>query len=129
MALAADEGDNAVQERTNPTTGATEIWVRWHDVANFLRSDIRSRHYTLDHTTGVLTFGDGKHGMIPPRSTNNIVTTYRAGGGTAGNVPKAAIVQVKAPLPGLAAVTNPIMADGGAVRIGRTKALLAPPPQ
>ena len=114
-ALAAEEGDDAVQERTNSTTGETEIWVRWHEVANFIRSDTRSRHYTLDHTTGVLLFGDGTHGVVPPRGTNNIVATYRTGGGTAGNAPKAAIAQVKSPLPGVAAVTNPITADGGAV--------------
>ena len=59
LALAAEEGDDAVQERTNATTDATEIWVRWHEVANFIRSDTLSRHYTLDHTTGVLLFGDG----------------------------------------------------------------------
>jgi hypothetical protein len=115
LALAAEEGDDAVQERTNATTGATEIWVRWHEVANFIQSDTLSRHYTLDHTTGVLLFGDGKHGLVPPRGTNNIVSTYRMGGGPAGNAPRAAVVQVKSPLPGVAAVTNPIPADGGAV--------------
>jgi hypothetical protein len=115
LVLAAEEGDDAVQERTNATTGATEIWVRWHEVANFIRSDTLSRHYTLDHTTGVLLFGDGQHGLVPPRGTNNIVATYRTGGGSAGNAPRAAIVQVKSPLPGVAAVTNPIPADGGAV--------------
>jgi uncharacterized phage protein gp47/JayE len=50
---------------------------------------------------------------VPPRGTNNIVATYRTGGGAAGNAPQAAIVQVTAPLPGIAAVTNPLTADGG----------------
>jgi len=32
----------------------------------------------------------------------------------AGNVPKAAVAQVKSPLPGVASVTNPVASDGGA---------------
>jgi len=114
-AIEAEEGKDAVQARSNPTTGETEIWVRWHEVANFLRSEPHSRHYTFDHTTGLIAFGDGKRGQVPPRGTNNIAATYRTGGGTAGNAPPAAIAQIKSPLPGVATVTNPVAAGGGAV--------------
>ncbi len=114
QAIEREEGESAIQERINPTTGETEIWVRWHEVANFLLSDSYSRHYTLDRTTGLLTFGNGKRGIIPPPGTNNITATYRTGGGTVGNVPLAAVNQIKSSLPGVAAVTNPTAADGGA---------------
>ncbi|MGH9939119.1 MAG: putative baseplate assembly protein, partial [Blastocatellia bacterium] len=113
-AIEAEEGEDAVQERRNAVTGEPEIRVRWHEVANFLRSDPYSRHYTIDHISGSVTFGDGKRGAPPPRGTNNVAAAYRTGGGAAGNAPKAAIAQVKSPLPGVASVTNPVAADGGA---------------
>jgi Baseplate J-like protein len=113
-AIEAEEGKDAVQTRSNPITGEPEIWVRWHEVDNFVPSDLHSRHYTLDRTTGLLKFGNGKRGLIPPRDTNNINSVYRTGGGTVGNVPQAVVAQVKSPLPGIAAVTNPIAADDGA---------------
>lgn len=98
----------------HPAADETEIWVRWHEVANFFRSEPDSRHYTLDRTTGLITFGDGKHGLIPQHGTNNITATYRVGGGASGNQPKGAVSQVVSPLPGIAGVTNPVAADGGA---------------
>jgi uncharacterized phage protein gp47/JayE len=114
QSILRDEGETAIQSRPHPTTGEPEIWVRWHEVANFLASDRYSRHYTLDRVSGTLQFGDGQRGMIPPRGTNNIIATYRTGGGAAGNVAAAAVTQIKTPQPGLASVTNPIAADGGA---------------
>ena len=113
-AIEEEEGNDAVQERPKPGTDETEIWVRWHEVPNFLRSEPDSRHYTLDRTAGLITFGDGKRGLVPPRGTNNITATYRVGGGAPGNQPKGAVSQVVSPLPGIAAVTNPVAADGGA---------------
>lgn len=113
-AIEAEEGADAVQVRPNPTTGAPETWVRWHQVSTFLASDLRSRHYTLDHISGVVTFGDGQSGLVPPRGTNNIVAGYRSGGGPAGNVPATAVAKIQTALPGLATVINPAAADGGA---------------
>ncbi len=111
----ADEGEDVlVKESLNTTTGKTETLVRWHEVPNFYKSFPNSRHYTLDHTTGIITFGNGKCGMIPPRAINNVIATYRTGGGIAGNVPKGVVAQVKSPVPGVASVTNPIASDGGA---------------
>jgi Baseplate J-like protein len=109
-----EEGADAVQERPNPLSGQPEIWVRWHEVATFLRSDLRGRHYLLDHASGLLTFGDGVRGMIPPPGTNNIIATYQSGGGSAGNVLIGAVAKIQSPLPGVASVTNPVAADGGA---------------
>lgn len=114
VALETEEGKDAIQTRLNSVTREPEIWVRWHEVPNFTGSDPTSRHYVLDHVTGVLTFGDGQRGLIPPRGTNNITATYQTGGGAVGNLPTAAIDQIKSSLPGVAAVTNPIAADGGA---------------
>jgi WD40 repeat protein len=113
-AILRDEGTTAIQQRSNAITNETETWVRWHEVANFLQSGRYSRHYTLDHTTGLIQFGKGDRGVIPPVGTNNILVTYRTGGGTAGNVAVGAANQLKSAIPEVATVTNPVPADGGA---------------
>ena len=78
--LTAQEKDALVQTRENPLTGEPEIWVRWHRVQNFHSSDARSRHYMLDRITGVVTFGNGQQGMLPPIGRDNIrAFVYRAG--------------------------------------------------
>ncbi|MCP3956370.1 MAG: putative baseplate assembly protein [bacterium] len=113
-ATEAEEGPDAVKELPSATAGETETWVRWHEVTNFLRSTPRSRHYTLDHTTGVLTFGDGIRGLVPPRGSDNLRATYRTGGGEAGNVGTGTVVKLLASVPGVAAVSNPLAAGDGA---------------
>lgn len=108
--LRAEEGADAIRQIRNSTTGQIETWVRWHEVNNFLASAPYSRHYTLDHTTGTLTFG----ALIPPIGTQNILANYRSGGGAGGNLSAGAIAQVKSSLPAVATVANPKPADGGA---------------
>ena len=113
-ASAREEGPDAVQLRSDPVTGEQTVWVRWHQVPALTGSGPRSRHYLLDHGTGRVTFGDGKRGMPPPAGTNNVVARYRTGGGAGGNLAPGAITQIKSPLPGVASVSNPVGADGGA---------------
>jgi len=107
-----EEGEDAVQEKEVDST--KQILVRWHEVKSLNRSGARSRHYTIDRITGEVRFGDGVHGLIPPEGRDNIVCeVYRAGGEAAGNQAADAISQLKSSIPYIAAVTNPIAADGG----------------
>ena len=49
-------------------TGSEEITIdgdEWVRVTNFTSSGPSSEHYTLDYTTGILTFGNGARGKIP----------------------------------------------------------------
>ena len=69
-------------------TKQMEIWIRWHEISDFNGSYPHSRHYTLDHGTGELAFGDGTLGLVPPLGINNIVANYRVGAGSDGNVAK-----------------------------------------
>ena len=112
--LLQEEGPRAIEQRLNPSTGQTEIWIRWHQVSDFNGSAPHSRHYTLDHGTGEIVFGDGTHGLVVPLGANNIVANYRVGAGSAGNVAKGAVAQVKSAVSGVASVANPLVADGGA---------------
>jgi hypothetical protein len=109
-----EEGADAVQLRA-VVDGATQVWVRWHEVKSLSRSGARSRHYTIDRITGQVRFGDGIHGLIPPEGRDNILCeVFRAGGGASGNQPIGAIDQLKTSIPYIAAVSNPVAADGGA---------------
>ena len=119
----AEEGDDAIQER--PATGSDEraVWIRWHAVSNFIGSDPRSRHYTLDRASGRIVFGDGTHGLPLPRGTQNVLATYRTGGGVSGNVQPGNIAQLTLPSPAIAGVSNRVAADGGAE--GETVAMVS----
>jgi hypothetical protein len=111
--IKGEEGEDAVQivERAD---SSREVWVRWHEVKSLHPSGPRSRHYTIDYITGEVRFGNGMHGLIPPAGRDNIVCeVYHAGGGIDGNQPAGAISQLKTSIPYIAAVTNPVAADGG----------------
>jgi hypothetical protein len=62
-----------------------KAWIRWHQVNNFSESNEKSRHYVLDSSSGLMQFGDGIHGRIPPKG-GIIKATYRTSGVTEGNV-------------------------------------------
>jgi Baseplate J-like protein len=112
--LEPEQGSDAIQQRINPATEDIEIWIRWGEVPDFNGSYPHSRHYTLDHGTGELAFGNGILGLVPPLGSNNIAANYRVSAGFAGNVAKATVVQLRSPVPGVASVTNRLDAEGGA---------------
>ena len=109
-----EQGSDAIQQRVNPVTAQTEIWIRWREMPDFNGSYPHSRHYTLDHGTGELAFGNGILGLVPPLGVNNIVANYRVSAGSAGNVATGTVVQLRSPVPGVASVTNRLDAEGGA---------------
>jgi hypothetical protein len=89
-------------------------WMSWTIVADLLASGPLDRHVVVDHAAGTVTFGDGRHGRIPPAGDRNVrAAMYRSGGGAAGNVPARRIVQLKSPIPSIASVVNEEPAMGG----------------
>ena len=112
--LEGEQGSDAIQQRVNPATEKVEIWIRWREMPDFNGSYPHSRHYTLDHGTGELTFGNGILGLVPPFGVNNIVANYRVSAGSAGNVATGTVVQFRSPVPGVTSVTNRLDAEGGA---------------
>lgn len=112
--LAAEEGPDAIGVTPAQGGGATEIWVRWHEVPNFYGSGPRSRHYTLDRTSGEVRFGDGRHGLVPPAGRANVrLAAYRTGGGVAGNRPAGNLNQIQTTVPLVDGVANLTPAAGG----------------
>ncbi|QNU65803.1 putative baseplate assembly protein [Ruminiclostridium herbifermentans] len=98
--------------KVQETLGRDE-WITWEEVQTFSVSRADSRHYMLDSESGLLTFGDGVNGMIPPAGKDNIRCDYKHGGGVLGNVGAGSITKLWDDIPGIESITNPIAADGG----------------
>jgi hypothetical protein len=116
MVLTANEKAALVQTRENALTAEPEIWVRWHRVDTFYGSDAQSRHYVLDRITGVVSFGNGQQGMLPPIGRDNIrAFVYQAGGGrSASTETKVGVLKgLRSALPFVDTVTNVVAASGG----------------
>ena len=82
--------------------------VRWKEVHDLHSSGSRARHYVKDIVSGELSFGDGIHGMIPPKGKQNIqVEAYSVGGGALGNVKADWITVLKQSFSFIESVGNP----------------------
>jgi hypothetical protein len=113
----ADLGDGAVRPLDPNNAESQECWIRWKRVDSFFESGPKSRHYLIDYVTGVINFGDGRKGMVPPEGKNSITaTSYRVGGGTLANVNANTITSLTRALSYIETVANPIPANGGADR-------------
>jgi predicted phage baseplate assembly protein len=98
-----------------PVTGQSPgVWVTWSEVPDFVASGPRDRHYVIDRVSGMVTFGDGQRGLVPPVARANLQLSYNAGGGRSGNLPAGAITQLRTAIPFISAVTNAEPAQGGA---------------
>ena len=110
--IEAEEGRDAITSVSNGRSA--EVWVRWHQVADFYESGPRSRHYTLDWLTSEIRFGDNRRGLAPPPGRGNVhAARYRIGGGPQGNRPAGAIIQLKGAIPFVDSVINVEPAGGG----------------
>jgi hypothetical protein len=108
--------DSDVTVETDPVTGEIDrVWVTWQFRPHLLFSGPEDRHYTVERSRGRIIFGDDKRGRIPPPGADNIrLASYRAGGGSKGNVPAGAIDQLLGAVPLAQGVTNPRAAESGA---------------
>ena len=70
-----------------------QVWVKWQGQPHFIFSGPEDRHYVMDRSRGMIFFGDGVRGKIPPVGAAILAKHYRTGGGEAGNVPVGAVSQ------------------------------------
>ena len=69
----------------------------------------------LDPVTGVIEFGDGTRGLVPPSGSSVWVESYRyVASGVPGNVAPGAVRLLQRPADNVLAVTNPGPGEGGA---------------
>jgi predicted phage baseplate assembly protein len=104
---------------------AGKDYVLWQEVSDFSSYGPADPVYTLDLATGVVSFGDGINGKIPSfvssdgtdllasASPNIKVTSYRWGGGAAGNAGANTITTLNTVIPYVDSVTNLRAASGG----------------
>lgn len=76
-------------------------------------SKLDDLHFTLNPNSGEIQFGNGKQGVIPGAGLRIVALSYRAGGGTSGNIPAGAIKDPPLGTRALDVVTNPRPALGG----------------
>lgn len=100
-------------------------YVTWKEVPDFASSGPSDEVYTIDLSTGTVTFGDGIHGKIPGFYSgdgsnlmasdvpNVMATKYQWGGGSAGNVGANTITTLNTVIPYVGSVTNLLPAAGG----------------
>ena len=94
----------------------------WFEVPDFGRSGPRDLHYVLDESSGTIELGprirsplgeETQYGRVPPAGRRLRFSSYRSGGGLAGNVGARTLTVLQASIPYIAWVTNFEPAVGG----------------
>jgi hypothetical protein len=102
----------AIQEDSDPN----QPLVSWSEAVSLDAAGPFDSVYELDREAGVITFGDGLHGRIPPLVPNTgsiVALVYRWGGGKSGEVAVGAITALDTAAPGVAGAVNYVAATGG----------------
>ncbi len=92
-------------------------WIRWEQVEDLALAGPEERAFALDPFRGVIFFGDGRQGKVPPTGDHNIRVEYSSGGGNRGNVPAGAIRALLSALPQVSDVRNLTAMSGGTGRL------------
>ena len=109
-----DVPETDVRYDSDPATNdITGVWVRWYSREHSYDSTPTDRHYVIERSAGLIRFGDGVTGMVPPAGSS-IIASYSTGGGASGNVPAGSIAELRTALPLIAEAFNPVAASGGA---------------
>jgi phage-related baseplate assembly protein len=109
-ALAAHFGDRYLMDAPD----GDGVLVRWREVESLYESTPSDRHYVKDVVTSEVKFGDGIHGLVPPKGDRNLICRrYQVGGGEEGNVPPDSITVLLQGVPYVDTVRNIFAASGG----------------
>ncbi|MBK8454762.1 MAG: baseplate J/gp47 family protein [Thiofilum sp.] len=89
-------------------------WTTWTAVIDFRASLASDRHYILDSNKGLVFFGDGQQGMIPPAGVRNIrLLRYQVTQGKQGNIQPHSLQDMMLSSPFVSKVVNRSGAYGG----------------
>jgi hypothetical protein len=92
------------------------LLTTWTEIPSLDGAGPNDRVFELDAEAGILAFGDGRRGRIPPlvaTAGSVVALRYRWGGGLAGEMDAGTILVSAAQFQGLAGVTNFVPARGG----------------
>jgi hypothetical protein len=104
--------DRIRQDRDAAGT-VTGVWIKWIGKDHLYSSGPRDRDYALERNSGLMRFGDGTLGLIPPPGAP-IAVSYDSTQGAKGNVRASAISQLQSAVPYSQGVANPVASGGGA---------------
>lgn len=91
-----------------------EHWVIWEEVSDLELQSGGSRVCQVDRNAGILRFGNGSHGRVPPFGRNEgIRVHYRCGGGSKGNVAPGKVNKLNRTVGFVSSVSNPMALWGG----------------
>ena len=97
------------------TIALTVNGLPWTEVQSFYNQPANAQVFVSRQDANQMThldFGDGVNGALLPTGTNNIVATYRYGGG-ASSPPAGKLTTIAKSYPGLQSVVNPVAVAGG----------------
>lgn len=90
------------------------LYVKWECQEEFLFSKPGDRHFVLDANEGIIRFGNGKNGRIPPTAKrDNIWIRYMTGGGELTNIPMGSKLGLSRAIGYIGEITNPVDLSGG----------------
>lgn len=91
-------------------------WVRWKEISTLAQAEPRARVYEMDAYDGVIRFGSGRDGMVPPQGDLNLKINYDFGGGVQGNLPAGRVNSFVGSIPFISGVVNITPMSGGTDR-------------
>ncbi len=95
----------------------THCWIAWRQVEDLALAGPDERVFTLEPFQGIVSFGDGRQGRVPPSGDHNIRVEYSSGGGVRGNVPAGAVTSLLTAMPQVSDVYNLTAMSGGTGRL------------
>jgi predicted phage baseplate assembly protein len=118
LVVTNSDGTNVTVTSVQLTIDEGQGFMTWQEVGDFFSSGPNDRVFVFDRNTGQVTLGSGEHGRIPVANQANpngsvVAQSYRAGGGSQGNVAAGAISQIQSYVPSINSVTNLQAAVGG----------------
>ncbi|MDR2570487.1 MAG: hypothetical protein LBD23_09345 [Oscillospiraceae bacterium] len=93
--------------------GYRRAWIKWEVLPSLAGAGPKDRVVSLESATGVISFGDGVEGRVPPGGTRNIRVDYSFGGGSLGNIPAGRISGLVSGIDTVVSVTNFTSTGGG----------------
>ena len=97
---------------------------QWKEVAELFSHGPTDQVFTVDPLTGIVTFGDGKHGAtVPPGFRNVRAAEYKVGSGAESAVGSDEIKTLLNSAPFVTGVTNPLPASSGVGRESQLEAI------
>lgn len=94
--------------------GEEADWKTWQEIDDIKTAPAGSRVFWVDRITGVVVFGNGRYGRIPPFGREEgICVHYKCGGGSKANVEKKQINSLNQTVGFVTGVENPEGLYGG----------------